>query len=74
LGASSTSILQGGFGQANIRLQLQHQQFGFEFFARNLTNKRAAEATDDPTQGGFTYMIRPRELGVEVRYSFDRPL
>ena len=33
---------------------------------------RAAEATGDPTQGGFTYMIRPRELGVEVRYSFDK--
>jgi len=74
LGAAQTDLLQGGYGQANFRLQLQHQQFGVEFFARNLTNKRAAEATDDPTQGGFVYMLRPRELGVEVRYSFDKPM
>jgi hypothetical protein len=43
-------------------------------YARNLTDKRAAETTGDPTQGGYTYMIRPREIGVEVRYSFDKPL
>jgi iron complex outermembrane receptor protein len=73
-GAAATPYLQGGFGQANLRLQLQHQQFGFELFARNLTNKRAQEATSDPTQGGYAYMLRPRELGVEVRYSFDKPL
>jgi len=74
LGTASTPYLQGGFGQANFRLQLQHKQLGFEFFVRNLTNKRAAEATGDPSQGGFTYMIRPRELGVEVRYSFEKPM
>jgi hypothetical protein len=60
-GAASTPYPQGGFGQANLRLQLQHQQFGFEVFARNLTDKRAAEATGDPTQGGYVYMLRPRE-------------
>jgi iron complex outermembrane recepter protein len=74
LGSAQTNLLQGGYGQANFRLQLQHQQFGVEFFARNLTNKRAAESTDDPTQGGYVYMLRPRELGVEVRYSFDKPM
>ena len=74
LGTASTPFLQGGYGQANFRLQLQHQQLGLEFFARNLTNKRAADAYGDPTQGGFNYLIRPRELGVEVRYSFDKPM
>jgi iron complex outermembrane recepter protein len=73
-GAASTPYLQGGFGQTNLRLQLQHKQFGFELFARNLTDKRAAESTGDPTQGGYTYLVRPREAGVEVRYSFDRSL
>jgi len=72
-GATATPYLQGGYGQANFRLQLQHQQLGLEFFARNLTDKRAAEATGDPSQGGFAYMLRPREVGVEVRYSFDKP-
>jgi iron complex outermembrane recepter protein len=74
LGTASSPFIQGGYGQANFRFQLQHQQLGLEFFARNLTNKRAADAYGDPTQGGFAYMIRPRELGVEVRYSFDKPM
>lgn len=74
LGTASTTFVQGGYGQANFRLQLQHQQLGLEFFARNLTNKRAADAYGDPTQGGFNYLIRPRELGVEVRYSFEKPM
>ena len=73
LGAAATNYLQGGYGQANLRLSLQHQQFGIDLFAKNLTDKRAAENTGDPTQGGFIYMLRPREVGVEVRYSFDRP-
>ncbi len=73
-GAAATTYLQGGFGQANFRLQLQHSAFGVELFARNLTNKRAAENTGDPNQGGYAYMLRPRELGVEVRYSFDKPM
>jgi iron complex outermembrane recepter protein len=73
LGATASNYLQGGYGQANLRLSLQHRQFGVDFFAKNLTDKRAAENTGDPTQGGFIYMLRPREIGVEVRYSFDRP-
>jgi len=72
LGAAATNYLQGGYGQTNFRLSLQHQQLGIDFFAKNLTDKRAAENTGDPTQGGFIYMLRPREIGVEVRYSFER--
>jgi len=66
--------LQGGYGQANARLSLQHRQLGVDLFTRNLTNKRAAETTTDPTQGGYVYMLRPREIGIEVRYSFDKPM
>ena len=72
-GATATAYLQGGYGQADVRLALQHQSWGFELFTHNLTDKRAAEATGDPKQGGFVYMIRPREVGMEVRYSFARP-
>jgi iron complex outermembrane recepter protein len=66
--------LQGGYGQTNARISLRNKQFGVDLFARNLTNKRAAETTGDPTQGGYVYMLRPREIGIEVRYSFDRPM
>jgi iron complex outermembrane recepter protein len=72
-GATAKPFLQGGYGKADVRLALQHEDWGFELFTHNLTDKRAAEATGDPTQGGFVYLIRPREVGVEVRYSFDRP-
>ncbi len=71
-GAAVRPYLQGGYGTADSRLAFQHQQWGLEFFTHNLTDKRAAEATGDPTQGGYIYMVRPREIGVEVRYSFDR--
>lgn len=74
VGTTAAPYLQGGFGQANLRLSFQRQQVGFDLYTRNLTDKRAAETTGDPTQGGYTYMLRPREIGVEVRYSFDKPL
>jgi hypothetical protein len=74
VGTGATPYLQGGFGQANMRVSFQRQQLGFDLYTRNLTDKRAAETTGDPTQGGYTYMLRPREIGVEVRYSFDKPL
>ena len=73
VGTTAAPYLQGGYGQTNLRLSLQRRQMGFDIYARNLTDKRAAEATGDPTQGGYTYMLRPREIGVEVRYSFDKP-
>jgi outer membrane receptor protein involved in Fe transport len=71
-GATATPYLQGGYGQADARVALQRRQWDFELFTRNLTDKRAAEATGDPNQGGYIYMLRPREIGVEVRYSLDR--
>jgi outer membrane receptor protein involved in Fe transport len=74
VGTTAAPYLQGGFGQTNLRVSFQRQQIGFDLYARNLTDKRAAETTGDPTQGGYTFMLRPREIGVEVRYSFDKPL
>jgi len=74
VGTTANPYLQGGYGQTNLRLSMQRQQLGVDLYARNLTDKRAAEATGDPTQGGYIYMVRPREIGVEVRYSFDKPL
>jgi outer membrane receptor protein involved in Fe transport len=72
-GADTKPFLLGGYGQADARVNLQGQQWGLELFTHNLTNRRAAETTVDPTRGGYAYMIRPREIGVEVRYSFARP-
>jgi iron complex outermembrane receptor protein len=73
LGAASTSYLQGGYGQANLRFSLQNRGLGVDLYARNLADKRAATSTGDPTQGGYVYLLRPREVGVELRYAFDTP-
>jgi iron complex outermembrane receptor protein len=73
-GATATPYLQGGYGQTNLRLAIQRRQLGVDLYARNVTDKRAAASTGDPTQGGYVYLLRPRELGVEVRYTFDKPL
>jgi outer membrane receptor protein involved in Fe transport len=71
---AATDYLQGGYGQTNLRLALQHERLAIELFGRNVTDKRAAEATNDPSQGAYVYLLRPREVGVELRYSFDRSL
>ena len=72
-GAGANDILQGGYGQANLRFALQHNTLSVEIFGNNITDKRAAEATGDPNSGGYIYLLRPREIGLELRYAFDRP-
>jgi outer membrane receptor protein involved in Fe transport len=71
-GTTANSVLQGGYGKANLRLAFQRTNLSLEVFANNVTDKRAAAATGDPSQNGFTYLLRPREVGVEVRYSYGR--
>jgi iron complex outermembrane receptor protein len=72
-GATANPYLQGGYGQTNLRFSLQHDRLTVELFGRNITDKRAAEATGDPTTGGYAYMLRPREIGLELRYSTNQP-
>jgi outer membrane receptor protein involved in Fe transport len=72
-GATANAYLQGGYSQGNLRLALQREQLAIELFATNITDKHAAEATANPTQNGYSYLLRPREVGLELRYSFDRP-
>ena len=43
-----------------------------ELYCRNITDKYAAEATGDPAQNGLVYLLRPREVGLELRYAFNR--
>jgi outer membrane receptor protein involved in Fe transport len=72
-GDDAKTLLQGGYAQTNLRVAFQHAKLSLELFGNNVTDKRAAVATGDPSQGGYTYLLRPREIGVEVRYSYDRP-
>jgi len=70
-GADTAAFLQGGYGQGNLRAALQRDTLSFELFTHNITDKRAAEASGDPANGGYVYLLRPREVGVELRYSFS---
>jgi iron complex outermembrane receptor protein len=72
-GSGAREILQGGYGQANVRLAFQRDTLSVELFGNNVTDKYAAESTGDPASGGYVYLLRPREVGLELRYAFDRP-
>jgi outer membrane receptor protein involved in Fe transport len=71
-GTTAYQYLQGGYGQANLRFGVQRDRLSLELFGRNITDKRAAETVTDPAQGGYIYLLRPREVGLELRYSFDQ--
>jgi iron complex outermembrane recepter protein len=58
-GATAKPYLQGGYGQANLRLAFQRDQLGLEVFANNFTDKRAAEATGDPDSRWFCLYAAP---------------
>jgi iron complex outermembrane recepter protein len=53
----------------NLRLGLQRDALGIELYGRNLTDERGVASSSDPDQGGTQVLIRPREIGIELRYS-----
>jgi len=67
----ATAIInEGGYGQANARLGFTRERLEVDLYSENLTDKRGISATGDPTFGGYQTIIRPREIGVELRYAF----
>ena len=63
-------VLQDAYDLTNLRLGLQRGDLSVELFGRNVTDERAVVNTTDPSLGDRQYLARPRELGVELRYSF----
>jgi outer membrane receptor protein involved in Fe transport len=64
-------ITQASFTTANARLGFQKDNLDVELFGRNLNDKRAVMTTSNLEFGsGREVLLRPRELGVELRYSF----
>jgi hypothetical protein len=66
----SGEITQDAFGTANLRVGFHNRGLALELFGRNLADERAVLSTGLPEEGGNQVLIRPRELGVELRYSF----
>jgi iron complex outermembrane recepter protein len=63
-------IRHDAFETANVRLGFQRDALAVELFGRNITDERAVLETTNPQFGGNQLLIRPREVGVELRYQF----
>ena len=54
----------------NLRFGLKRDNLGLELFGRNLTDERGVSSVEPFQFGGEQTLIRPREVGLEVRYSY----
>ena len=59
------------FDTVNLRLSVQRGPLGVDLFGRNLADERAVLTLEDPALGSHQTLVRPRELGVELRYAFE---
>lgn len=63
-------VTQGAFETTNARLSFQRGSLGLDLFGNNLTDERGIVGTQQPLFGSNENIIRPRQIGVEMRYSF----
>ncbi len=64
-------ITQDGYGTGSVRLSFSRDNLALEVFARNVTDERAILGTGHPVFGSDQFLVRPRELGVELRYRYE---
>jgi iron complex outermembrane receptor protein len=67
---SDEIVTQESFDTINLRLGFSRDTLALELFGRNVTDERGVVATQEPDFGGHQHLTRPREYGVELRYSF----
>ena len=65
-----TFVTEDAQNLGNVRVGLRRDGLALELFGRNVTDERGVAFTENPSRGGRQVLIRPREVGVEVRYSF----
>jgi iron complex outermembrane receptor protein len=58
------------YDTANARLGFQTDTLSIDLYTRNLTDERAVVSQGEPVFGGTQVLIRPREIGIELRYQF----
>jgi iron complex outermembrane receptor protein len=63
-------LSQDSFNTANLRVAFQRDDLSIELFGRNLADERGVIDTGQPSLGAKETLIRPREVGVELRYGF----
>jgi len=70
----TATVKLGGYGQTNARVGFTHDTLELDVYGDNLTDRRGISSVGNPAfNPGFDpyqTLIRPREVGAEVRYSF----
>lgn len=64
-------VNQPSFETTDVRLAFQRDALSIELFGENVADERAAITSASPNVGSRIYLIRPREVGIELRYRFD---
>jgi iron complex outermembrane receptor protein len=63
-------VTHDAFDTLNARLSFQRGPLGLDLFGNNLSDERGVVNTGQPSFGSRENITRPREIGVELRYSF----
>jgi len=64
-------VKQDSFETLNVRLGFSRDDLAAELYGRNLTDERGVLTTSNNTPFGINQTLtRPREVGIELRYSF----
>ncbi len=71
-GPTRQVVNQDAYGTGNVRLGFARDNLALEIYGRNVTDKRAVTSTGNPNPpfGGDQILIRPREVGLELRYYY----
>jgi outer membrane receptor protein involved in Fe transport len=67
---ASVVLEQEAYDKANVRLSFQRGPLSFDVFGDNIFDERGVVNTQQPSFGSRENLERPREVGVELRYSF----
>jgi outer membrane receptor protein involved in Fe transport len=69
-GEGATFITEDSQSIGNVRVGVRREQLSIELFGRNISDERGVTSTGDPLLGAQQVLNRPREIGVDLRYSF----
>jgi outer membrane receptor protein involved in Fe transport len=68
---ASDIVKQDSFNSLNLRLGFSRDELAAELYGRNITDERGVLTTNNNTPFGANQTLtRPREVGIELRYSF----
>lgn len=71
LGGGPAVPALASYDTLNLRLGLRREALALELFGRNVTDERGVSSVEPFQFGGKQSLIRPREVGVEIRYSYQ---